>query len=153
MNPQRISIRKAVLADAAGMAHLEATAGDVRWSHAQILDELTKPVSRYWVASVPDVGEDIVGYVGGWLIPPELQVSNIVIHPAHRCRGIGRQLLEHLLSEASAEGCRHATLEVRSANQHAQSLYRRVGFQETGRRARFYRDPEDDAVLMQKESL
>jgi ribosomal protein S18 acetylase RimI-like enzyme len=40
------------------------------------------------------------------------------------------------------------TLEVRASNRAALGFYRAQGFEETGRRPRYYADPEEDAVLM-----
>jgi ribosomal-protein-alanine N-acetyltransferase len=42
-------------------------------------------------------------------------------------------------------------LEVRASNHPAIGLYRRLGFAETGRRKRYYRDPMEDAVQMRLE--
>ena len=39
-------------------------------------------------------------------------------------------------------------LEVRASNQGALGFYRAQGFGESGRRVRYYADPEEDAVLM-----
>jgi ribosomal-protein-alanine N-acetyltransferase len=41
-----------------------------------------------------------------------------------------------------------ATLEVRVSNQAAVNLYHKFGFQIVGRRARYYRDNGEDALLM-----
>jgi ribosomal-protein-alanine N-acetyltransferase len=42
-------------------------------------------------------------------------------------------------------------LEVRVGNQAALGLYAALGFVEQGRRARYYRDPVEDAVMMRME--
>jgi len=141
-----VTIRRTTSADLKAIAQLEEMSGDVRWTESMLAAELAKPISRYWVAVA---SEGIVGYTGGWLVPPELQVANIVIQPVYQCRGVGRTLLETLIKEATSEGCTHATLEVRASNAHAQALYRRVGFQETGRRPHLYTNPDEDAVLME----
>jgi ribosomal-protein-alanine N-acetyltransferase len=50
--------------------------------------------------------------------------------------------------QAQTMGAQSMQLEVRSASVAALALYRSLGFVEQGRRTRYYRDPEDDAVLM-----
>jgi ribosomal-protein-alanine N-acetyltransferase len=45
-------------------------------------------------------------------------------------------------------GARAAFLEVRSGNASARLLYASLGFDETGRRAGYYHDPEDDAIVL-----
>ena len=46
------------------------------------------------------------------------------------------------------EGVGEVLLEVRASNQRALDFYRSLGWEETGRRPRYYADPEEDAVLM-----
>jgi [ribosomal protein S18]-alanine N-acetyltransferase len=140
--------RRMKVEDLPAAAALEQAAGDGRWSAAQLAAELEKKIARYFVALSPD--HKVVGYAGGWIIAPELQMANIVIHPEFRCQGIGRRLLETLITQAKKEGCDHGTLEVRRSNVHAQALYRAAGFQETSVRPRVYTQPDDDAVLMEK---
>jgi ribosomal protein S18 acetylase RimI-like enzyme len=48
-------------------------------------------------------------------------------------------------------GVREFILEVRASNQRALGFYRSLGWSETGRRPRYYADPEEDAVLMSLE--
>jgi ribosomal-protein-alanine N-acetyltransferase len=145
---ESIVLRRMEASDLPAAAELERTSGDARWTLEQWAAELAKPLGRYFVATT-DFGR-VIGMTGGWIVGPELQVANIVIHPDFQCRGIGRQLLEKLIAQAAENGCREAALEVRRANRHAQALYRAVGFQETGHRPGFYQNPTDDAILMEK---
>ena len=142
-----VDVRKMESRDVGAVAELERLGGEVRWSQAQLAAELDKTISRYYVATTGPA--TVVGYVGGWVIAPELQVANIVIHPDFRCRGIGRRLLETLLTQAQQEGCTQSTLEVRRSNTHAQALYRAVGYHATGTRPKVYANNED-AILMEK---
>ena len=53
--------------------------------------------------------------------------------------------------EAGRErGVKYFTLEVRSLNEPAIRLYESLGFAKEGTRKGFYRDPEDDALIMWK---
>jgi ribosomal-protein-alanine N-acetyltransferase len=67
---------------------------------------------------------------------------------AEQRRGTGRKLLEAMAEELRGAGVREALLEVRVSNQAAFDFYRSLGWVETGRRPRYYADPEEDAVLM-----
>jgi ribosomal-protein-alanine N-acetyltransferase len=71
----------------------------------------------------------------------EVEVLNLAVDPAFRRQGIGTRLL---LSIAS----RHVFLEVRESNEGALRLYRKLGFQEVGRREKYYDDPEETAIVM-----
>ena len=68
--------------------------------------------------------------------------------PAQRGLGLGRQLISAWLSWAAGEGATEALLEVRASNRAALKLYGGCGFQVQGRRPGYYRNPEEDAILM-----
>lgn len=126
---------------------LEQSAGDVHWSRRHFESELDEERSRFFVFIE---GSEITGYAGYWKVADEAQLTNIVVHPDHRRRGLGRQLLKTLMEKAAAEHCKIFTLEVRAGNPAALALYKEAGFHETSRRMRRYVDPIDDAVLMEK---
>jgi [ribosomal protein S18]-alanine N-acetyltransferase len=61
---------------------------------------------------------------------------------------MGSLLLSESAREAGKLGAIRMDLEVRASNAAAIRLYRGAGFLETGNRRAYYRDPEEDAVLM-----
>jgi ribosomal-protein-alanine N-acetyltransferase len=61
---------------------------------------------------------------------------------------MGGQLLTALIDELRTEQVNELILEVRASNLAALRFYGAFGFKETGRRPRYYADPEEDAVLM-----
>jgi ribosomal-protein-alanine N-acetyltransferase len=93
----------------------------------------------------------VVGYAGFWYIVDEAHISTIAVHPAWRGQGVGEQLLTGLLERALDLHAVKSTLEVRVTNDRAQNLYRKYGFEEVGRRRRYYRDNGEDALLMTAE--
>jgi ribosomal-protein-alanine N-acetyltransferase len=95
-----------------------------------------------------DGSRRVVGYLGFWLIADEVHISTLAVHPDERGQGIGRRLLQDGLRVARARGARMATLEVRPSNKVAIELYRDFGFKLVGRRAGYYRDNGEDALLM-----
>ena len=76
------------------------------------------------------------------------QIYNIAIASEFRRKGIGEALLRHLIDKADADGCKLVTLEVRSGNEAAMELYKKLGFREVGRRKGYYAKGGEDAVLM-----
>ena len=106
--------------------------------------------SRCWVA---EVDGRVVGMLVGWLLVDELHVATIATHPDFRRQGIARKLLSFALSRAMDEGASSSFLEVRESNLGAQELYRQFGYEPTGLRKRYYRDNDEDAILMTLESL
>lgn len=129
------------------LAELEKAAGDAGWSRAQFAKELSLEMSRFFVLTMED---RVSGYGGYWKVNDEAQITNLVIEPAHRRKGLGRKLLSHLMESARQERCLRSTLEVRRNNHGALALYRQAGFTVVGRRPKVYNDPIEDAVLMEK---
>ncbi|MDD2694701.1 MAG: ribosomal protein S18-alanine N-acetyltransferase [Anaerolineales bacterium] len=106
--------------------------------------------SLLWVAEVEqsESGATVVGVIVIWVILDEAHIATIAVHPEYRSRGVGRRLLATALQDAIHKGCRSATLEVREGNAVARSFYRRFRFDEVGRRPRYYRDNNEDALIM-----
>lgn len=95
----------------------------------------------------------IVGFVVMWMILDEGHVATIAVHPDWRRCGIAAELLSLSLQDAIAHGAVCSTLEVRQSNASAQALYARFGFKEVGRRRRYYRDNQEDALILTVDGL
>lgn len=63
-----------------------------------------------------------------------LLLEDVIIGAAHRGTGLGRQLVEHVLAWAAAEGLTRATLLADKDNTPALGFYRRLGFTESAMR-------------------
>lgn len=90
----------------------------------------------------------LAGFIVARVFADELHVNNVAIRPEFRGRGLGSTLLQTTLNEARTRSARIAQLEVRAANEAAQRLYQRCGFEVVGRRKNYYREPTEDALLM-----
>jgi ribosomal-protein-alanine N-acetyltransferase len=88
-----------------------------------------------------------------WLLVDEAHVATIATHPDFRRKGIAKRLLAHTLRRLIDQGAHSSFLEVRESNLAAQEMYRKFGYVETGRRRRYYRDNDEDAILMNLDSL
>jgi len=95
----------------------------------------------------------LIGYSGFWMIADECHISTIAIHPDWRGRKLGDKLLHYMLDCAREHKPILATLEVRRSNVAAQTLYHQHGFAIVGERRRYYKDTNEDAILMTKEPL
>jgi ribosomal-protein-alanine N-acetyltransferase len=102
-----------------------------------------------WVAADRQTGE-ILGYAGVEVsaLWGEMDVINIAVAPAHRRRGIGRLLLEHIVALCRRRGVPLLWLRVRASNRGAQRFYRRMGFRARGRFQGYYVDPDEPAIIM-----
>jgi len=90
----------------------------------------------------------VVGFAIASLVPPQAELETIVIAAAEQRRGIGRRLMTAMAEELGAAAVSEALLEVRASNQRALAFYSSTGWRESGRRPRYYAEPEEDAVLM-----
>ncbi len=102
-------------------------------------------LAHYWV--VYDQ-ETLVGYGGYWLLADELHISTIAVHPQWRGKKLGELLLLQMLFSGYRHPANIATLEVRRSNRIAQNLYEKFWFELVGERRRYYRDTEEDALIM-----
>lgn len=119
------------------------------WSRQAFLSELLENDRAFYV--VAKVADRVVGYAGVWLIAGEGHITNVAVHPDYRRRGIGRRLMLTLEELVRSRGGDRLTLEVRVSNVWAQHLYRSLGFEPRGLRKGYYRDNNEDAVIMWKE--
>lgn len=92
----------------------------------------------------------LVGYGVLSIAADEAHVLNICIDPLAQSRGLGRQLLRALVQQAADRGAQRVFLEVRPSNTPALALYHSEGFNEIGRRPRYYPAAQgrEDAVVM-----
>ena len=107
--------------------------------------ERQSPWKRLWQR---DPRPPVLGYGGFWMIAGEAHISTLAVAPAWRKRGLGELLLWSMLKRAAAMRAFEATLEVRVSNRVAQRLYQKYGFEEVGRRRRYYQDNGEDALIM-----
>jgi len=114
------------------------------WSANDFTECITSGVP-FFVAEQRGV---VAGYVVAHGVADEGEVLNLGVAAAHRRQGIGRALVEHVLQALGGLGVRTVYLEVRASNAAARHLYEALGFGEVARRARYYRRPVEDAVVL-----
>ncbi|MBE3598704.1 MAG: ribosomal protein S18-alanine N-acetyltransferase [Limnochordaceae bacterium] len=119
------------------------------WSKSAFLSELLENERAHYLVARAD--GRAVGYVGIWLVADEGHITNVAVHPEYRSRGVGRKLMEAITELARRKGARRLTLEVRKSNLRAQRLYESLGFQGVGLRKGYYRDNNEDAIIMWRE--
>ncbi len=92
--------------------------------------------------------DEIVGFVGVWLMVDEAHIVTLAVHPDARHQGVGQLLVLGALELAYAHDMARVTLEVRASNEAARKLYERCGFHRAGVRLRYYTDNNEDAIVM-----
>jgi [ribosomal protein S18]-alanine N-acetyltransferase len=97
------------------------------------------------------VGEEessVEGFLVARRVVNEIEILNFAVSPKARGRGIGAMLLRETLTWGTEFGAVQAILEVRASNSPALRFYERHNFRVVGRRARYYSEPAEDALLL-----
>jgi ribosomal-protein-alanine N-acetyltransferase len=141
-----ISFRLMTVADIDQILVIEHAAFATPWSREAFLNEMVNnPYASYIVMQE---SEKIIGYCGLWVVLEDAHVTNIAILPEYRGKKLGEALLSQAMELTKALGAERLSLEVRVSNHVAQSLYRKLGFQNGGLRKKYYTDNGEDALVM-----
>lgn len=116
------------------------------WSLAALEGELERPDACILCAQC---GGEVVAYGSMRMVLGEGSIGNLACLEAFRGRGIGGRLLDALIACGRQAGLERILLEVRPSNAPAIALYHSRGFATLGRRKGFYRDPPEDALMLE----
>jgi ribosomal-protein-alanine N-acetyltransferase len=151
-SPEGITITRMTEHDLLEVVQIEEQSGLSRWGWAAYYAELQGANRELMLVARPSESAveavPILGYIVARETAGELHINNFAVRSGHRRRGIGAALLERVLAEARLRQANAAFLEVRSGNHAAQALYEKSGFRAIARRANYYSDPREDAVVM-----
>lgn len=136
--PRRLVLREGRVADLARVREIQAIALPTsRWDAEQYLSH------EFYVALYN-------GSLAGFIVarktaPDEREILNVAVGSEYRRLGIGEALLQGLIYSGELGD---VFLEVRESNIGARRLYESLGFEDVGRRANYYEDPPETAVIM-----
>ena len=125
--------------------------GEHHWSKDSFYGELTNDVAHYYCAK-NETGE-LLGYIGTWRILDEAHITTIAVSPDFRRKKIAESLLTHAIKEFYENEVKYVTLEVRTSNEAAISLYEKYGFKSLGERKGYYQNNNEDALIMWTENI
>jgi ribosomal-protein-alanine N-acetyltransferase len=93
--------------------------------------------------------DGVVGFaVGAVPMDGVGELESVVVAEFAGRAGVGRILCGTVIGWCREQGAMEVGLEVRAGSAGAIALYEGLGFVELGRRAGYYREPEEDAVVM-----
>ena len=141
-------IRKMNLGDVSAIAELEKLCFSDPWSENSIASEVENPLSYWLVAEVDGV---VAGYVGSQTVLDASDMMNLAVSPGYRRQGIGQALVNALTDHLQQNKVIALLLEVRVSNAPAIALYESLGFEQVGRRPKYYHNPREDALILRKE--
>ena len=142
-----MEFRRSVPQDATGIAKLEDEIFNDAWSYRDVQDLICTEGSMCFTAIVDG---EVIAYVIGRLIAPEGEIYRVAVTPRKRQRGIGYRLLDYAVKTSKGQGLERLFLEVRSRNLPAVKLYTAYGFKQIAVRKNYYKNPQDDALIMLK---
>ena len=147
-----IAIREMRIDDLQAVVEIDQMSFSLPWPEGSFRYEVGQnKAARCLVAETDD--KRLAAMVVSWVIVDELHIATLATHMDFRRQGIGSQLLAGALADGRKRGATRAMLEVRESNEAAQAMYRKFGFEVTGRRASYYRDNGEAALLMTLEEL
>lgn len=126
------------------MAEIEKEAFDMPWTENMFIPELNCEDATYIVGTR---GDEVICYGGFHTVLDEAHITNIAVKKGERGRGIGKFLMATLLAKAREKGVKHVTLEVKTTNLPAISMYEGFGFKAAGIRKRYYNNMYDALVM------
>jgi ribosomal-protein-alanine N-acetyltransferase len=135
----------------ADLAEVMAIENDVYphpWTHGNFLDSLC---SGYEMQVARTSTEMLAGYYLLMLTVDEGHLLNITVRRELQGRGLGVQMLDHVVARAREREMQSILLEVRPSNDHAVSVYERYGFAGIGVRKGYYPAADnrrEDAIVM-----
>jgi len=94
--------------------------------------------------------EELAGFVLSRMVGGEAEILNLAVKKGHRRRGVGAALVNAMQTRCEERGCGRVILEVRESNRGAIKFYEGMGFERVGRRAGYYQDPEEAALVLAK---
>ena len=128
------------------VAQIEKACFSKPWDEISIAAELKNEFSEFYIAVENGTA---VGFVGLYALTGEADIVRVGVLPQYRNRGIARAVLTKSLENVDGD----VFLDVRESNVPAISLYRSLGFYDTGVRKDYYYDPEENAVLMKRDAV
>lgn len=152
----RVLVERATAGDVAALAELQRLSFSHPWTRAQVAEEIgSGPPGAVLVArGLDDAGRLAVRAACAYrVVADDVEILDLSVHPAWRGLGLGRLLLSLALRRACRVGARRALLEVRAGNAPALALYESMGFCRSGVRRDYYREPVEDAVLLERGGL
>lgn len=116
------------------------------WSKNSLEDYLNNPAA-YFFTALTDSSE-VAGYIGTYIVCDEAYITNVAVIAEHRGCKIGKELVLRAVDNAEKNNASFISLEVRPSNTPAVALYKSLEFKADGIRPDFYRDPDEDALIM-----
>ncbi len=137
--------------DVLQVAQLEEQLFSDGWSEKSIQESLDHELV-YMIVSEYSGKEasEICGYLIVYMAADEGDIARIAVDRDFRNQGIADRMLQRLWEHCDKNEINRILLEVRESNESAIKLYEKHGFSVLGKRKRYYTNPLEDGVMMEK---
>ncbi|MGL4789834.1 MAG: ribosomal protein S18-alanine N-acetyltransferase [Anaerotignaceae bacterium] len=143
-----IEIKPMTMESVDDVVKVEEACFHIPWTKADFVKEVSE--NKMAIYRIAVVDGKVVGYAGMWHVVTEGHITNVAVHPDYRRQGVGEALIEEFIKVAEELEMIGITLEVKISNMGAQKLYTKFGFKPEGFRKNYYKDTNEDAVIMWK---
>ncbi|MHB8754302.1 MAG: ribosomal protein S18-alanine N-acetyltransferase [Candidatus Acidiferrales bacterium] len=97
---------------------------------------------------VAEDGARVAGFLTARMVADEMEILNLAVELAARRQRFASRLLCQAIDWATNNKVGKVHIEMRASNAAARAFYEKHGFRATGIRPNYYRDPDEDAVLL-----
>lgn len=140
-----MGVRRLELRDVPAVMALQSACAEAAQWKAIDYQRAARGEMAAWVA---EDESGTTGFLVARRLVQETEILNLAVQAGARRQGVGASLLREALAWSRSLGVEGVILEVRATNVVALTFYEKHGFCVVGRRARYYSDPVDDALLL-----
>ncbi len=145
-NKSCVHIRWMIRRDMPSVLEIENGSFEFPWSEEEFIRCLRQ---RNCIGMVAESNEEVTGFMIYELDKNKLHLLNFAVHQKFRRSGVGRAMIEKLVSKLTNQRRSRITLEVRETNLQAQIFFRELGFRAISVLRQYYEDTPEDAYIMQ----
>ena len=119
-------IRKMNYLDVDTIVEIEKELFTSPWSRDDLYYEVEK--NAFSIILILENDDEIVGYIGMWLLGDQTQITTIGIRKMYQGKGYGKLLMDKCEEITKMQEYPNINLEVRVFNEKAINLYKKCGF-------------------------
>lgn len=142
--PRPSPIRWMIRRDMAEVLEIERQSFEFPWLEEDFIQCLRQ---RNCIAMVYEQGEKILGFMIYELHKTRLHIPNFAVAPEFRHQGVGRAMVDKLVSKLSEQRRVAIVCEIRERNLAAQHFFAACGFKAVNVLRNYYEDSDEDAYL------
>ena len=114
----------------------------------KMMIEMLESQNYHYIIAVDQI---VLGYIGINVVFDECDITHIAVKEQFRGNKIADKLMQKLCEHCNDNNISKVFLEVRESNFKAINLYKKHSFVASGVRKNYYKDPQENAIIMIKE--